>query len=305
MDGGLSLTARKIATGDYARLEAAGGFLQLYCRNIKRWTESGIIVPEDCFIFDINGDVAGGVCFSDDSEHEREILDFAIIDAKAAHGAGMLEDAVRLAAGAQTKSVGYNLYDDTEQYADLLDLFGQAGFQVVQEKKSYTYELDKAPIRLGSLIYRSIAETGEEKYIKTVRDVTVGTLDRSMANDAARLGGPAAAREYILSLKKYNYNPVWWKLGYHGDQIVGLILPQKFDAERGGINYVGVVPQHRGRGYGAELLAEGTRILHESGVRKIYADIDIANHPLEAELERVGYVFRMRESVLSYPVSAG
>lgn len=299
------MTVRKIAEGDYARLEAAGGFLLLYCRNVRRWTESGLVVPDDCCIFEVNGDLTGGVCFCDDTEHAREILDFAIADAKAAYGPQLLKDAVRIASGVQTKTVGYNLYDDTGQYADLLVLFGQAGFQVVQEKKNYIYELDEAPQRFGSLTYRSIAETGEDIYIETVRNVTAGTLDRSMAKDAARLGGDAAAREYVSSLKKYDYYPDWWKLGYIDDQIVGLILPQRFDEERGGINYVGVVPQHRGKGYGAELLAEGTRILHESGVRKIYADIDTANHPLEAELEQVGYVFRMRENVLRYTICVG
>ena len=294
------MIVRKIAEGDYAQLEAAGGFLQLFCRNIKRWAEGGLIAPDDCFVFEVGGGLEGGVCFCAGAEHESEILDFAIVDARAANGPALLQDAVRLTAGAQVKTIRYNLYDDTEQYADLLALFAQAGFEVVQEKKNYTYELDEAPRLQGSMTFRSVAEVGEHLFIDTVREVTVGTLDRLMANDAALLGDDAAAREFVSSLKALDYNPDWWKLGYIGSQLVGLVLPQRFDDDRGGINYVGVIPQLRGKGYGAALLAEGTRILHECGVRKIYADIDTRNHPLEAELERVGYVYRMRESVLSH-----
>ena len=292
------MNVREIVTGDYARLESAGGFLQLYCRNVRRWIDEGAVSPADCYIFEVGGAPVGGVCFCSYSEHECEILDFALIDARAAYGAKSLKDAVRIAANADTKTIGYNLYDDTGQYADLLRLFAHAGFRVAQEKKCYVYEKSDPPQRIGTLLYRSVEQAGENVFTNAVKEVTVGTLDSSMSDDAARLGGDIAAREYVDYMKKIDFNPDWWQLGYLGDQLVGLILPQRFDAKRGGINYVGVVPEHRGNGYGAALLAEGTRILCENSVKIIYADIDARNHPLEAVLKQVGYIFRMNESVL-------
>ena len=118
--------------------------------------------------------------------------------------------------------------------------------------------------------------------------------------DAERLGGDMAAREYVNSVKKIDCNEDWWRLGYCGSELIGLILPQMLSDSIGGINYVGVLPQCRGCGYGAILIAEGTRLLHENGAKKIIADIDVNNFPMHSALERVGFSFKMKESVLTF-----
>ena len=300
------MNIKRIEDTDYERLEAAGGYVRQYGRNVRKWTESNLVTADDCYVFESDGAVAGGICFRDDTPDARDILDFALIDVKSPDGAQALLRAVEMAAKPETKAVGYNLYNDTEQYRDILNLFLLAGFLVVQEKKSYIYEREEPPRSTVEFTFRSVAEVGEEKFISTVKDVTVGTLDKLMADDAIRLGGDKAAREYVSSLKELDFEPDWWRLGYFGDQIIGLVLPQRFSESIGGINYIGVLPRHRGHGYGKVLLAEGTRILLENGIKKIYADIDTANHPLAAALEQAGYTFGMEESVLSYrlPFSA-
>ena len=196
------------------------------------------------------------------------------------------------------------MYDDTEQYKSILNVFDQAGFQVAQTKKSYAYELEEAPESFGALIFRSLAEVGKDTFVGAVRDVTVDTLDKLMAEDVARKGGDRAAREYVDSLKELDMNADWWRLAYAGDELIGLVIPQAFGDSIGGINYVGVIPKHRGRGYGVMLVAEGTRILHENGSKKIIADIDASNYPLSAALERVGFSFRTNESVLQWSNAA-
>ena len=292
------MDVRIIAPADHALLESAGGYLKQYGQNVHRWIEKGFVVPQDCYVFDAGGTVAGGVCFFDDTQTERTILDFALADSQMPHGAQALKKAVHLAARPQTKSIGYNLYDDTEQYADIRNLFTRAGFRIAQAKKNYTYERPEPPQRFNALTFRSIAEAGEEVFINAVEEVTVGTLDQRMADDAARLGGGGAAREYVAGMQELDFHADWWQLGYCGGELVGLVLPQKFDDTVGGLNYIGVLPQHRGHGYGAMLIAQGTHILHANGMRKIIADIDEANHPMAAALERVEYLFRMDESFL-------
>jgi len=293
---------KKVVDSDHRRLEAAGEYVKKYGRNILRWTENGLIREDDCYIF-VNGDeVAGGVCFGDDTAEEREIYDFAVAETSDPDWPKALQKAVLSAAKPQTKSIGYNLYDDTEQYGEILSIFLRAGFRIVQTKKSYTYECSEPPQADGTLNYRSVTEVGEEAFVSVVRDVTVGTLDKLMAVEAKRVGGDRAAREYVDSLKELDYNPDWWRLGYCGDKLIGLVLPQKFDDVNGGINYIGVLPEFRGNGYGEKLLAEGTRILLENGVRKIFADIDATNHPLASALEQTGYIFSSDESVLTYSI---
>ena len=291
------MIVRPLLPTDFARLEQEGGRIQQYGRNLKRWLDDGYLNEPDCYVFKNNGALLGGVCFCDDTEEEREILDFALNDIIPG-GCELLIRAVQQASKPSTRKISYNLYDDTEQFTEIQNLFYRAGFSVEQEKLRYAYESPLPPSSSVALRFKSIAETGEDLFTDMVEAVTVNTLDRLMAADAARLGSRRAAREYVESLKKIHFNPDWWRLGYAGDELVGLILPQRFNETFGAINYVGVLPKYRGWSYGRSLLAEGTRILIENGTKKICADIDVANYPMVNALEHLGYVFRMKELVL-------
>ena len=55
------------------------------------------------------------------------------------------------------------------------------------------------------------------------------------------------------------------------------------------INFIGVVPEHRGRGYVDDLLAEGTATLHAAGAERARADTDTRNLPVAAAFGRAGY----------------
>jgi len=302
------MTVRPFSPADLPLLDAAGGYARQYGKNITRWMTDGYVEAAGCYVFDNGGALLGGVCFRDDTSEEMDILDFAATEiAPDAHD--WLAQALRQAAKPATRKVSYHLYDDTEQFGEIQRLFRRAGFYAAQEKLQYAYEKPEAPVcpdasRFDALRFKSIAETGEEMFVEMVERVTVGTLDKLMADDAARLGSRRAAQEFVDSLKEIDFNPSWWQLAYAGDLPVGLILSQRFSESLGAINYIGAPPEHRGRGYGLALLAEGTRILVESGITRVIADIDIDNKPLAAALERLGYVFKMEEVILSMEIPA-
>ena len=290
---------RPITQADYMRLTEAGGYAQQYGNNVKRWLERGYVVEPDCYVFESGGALFGGVCFTDDTDKEREILDFAMVSIPP-RGYKYLVQAVKHAAKPGTRKITYNLYNDTEQYADIQQLFHKAGFYVEQEKLQFMHKGADIPAIDHNLQFKSTSEIGEELFVDMVERVTVSTLDGLMAEDTKRLGSRKAAQGYVDGLKEIDFNPDWWRLGYVNGTAIGLILPQRFDDTMGCINYVGVLPECRGKGYGLPLLAEGTRILVESGITKIIADIDKANRPLASQLERLGYVFQMDEVVLAY-----
>ena len=56
------------------------------------------------------------------------------------------------------------------------------------------------------------------------------------------------------------------------------------------IAYLGVVPAHRGHGYIADILAEGTRVLAAQDVPYIKASTDLGNVPMAAAFHRAGWV---------------
>ena len=68
------------------------------------------------------------------------------------------------------------------------------------------------------------------------------------------------------------------------------------------VGYLGVLPEHRGRGYVDQIRAEITRILvAETGATAIRADTDLENRPMAAAFERAGYRVHGRRLVVSAP----
>jgi hypothetical protein len=57
----------------------------------------------------------------------------------------------------------------------------------------------------------------------------------------------------------------------------------------GAINYVGVVPEQRGKGYVNDLIARGTMILSDCGAQQVIASIDFVNTPMIAAATRARY----------------
>jgi RimJ/RimL family protein N-acetyltransferase len=139
---------------------------------------------------------------------------------------------------------------------------------------------------------RTLEEVGEDAFVEAMSIVSEGTLDREIRGERERLGAKRAAREFFEDAQRVEHDPTWWRLAYAQDgELVGLVMP----AEPPGfltIFYVGVVPQMRGQGYVDDLLAAGTATLLEArgrGERPLRADTDVANAPMAAAFERVGW----------------
>jgi ribosomal protein S18 acetylase RimI-like enzyme len=124
--------------------------------------------------------------------------------------------------------------------------------------------------------------------------VTEGTLDRDDQADIATHGLDAAGAKYMTVLRDIEFLPDQWQLGFLPDgKLCGLVVPQLIDVENEGvINYIGVVPELRGFGYGFDLLMKGTALLQQRGLKKVVAETDVENRPLHAELEQAGYVHK-------------
>jgi ribosomal protein S18 acetylase RimI-like enzyme len=292
------MMVRPIEKDDFTKFAKAGGYLKQYAGLVERWSEKGNVDIDDCFVFYDSDVPLGGVCFNDATETELYILDFEMSPI-VENGHEYLRQALTQAVKHNTMRISYNLYDDTEQYADIQKLFLQAGFIIRQKKRRFIHEVIEYTTDT-MLTFKSIVEVGEKLFTETVERVTFETLDSLMADDWKTLGSNRAAKEYVASLKEMDFNPEMWLLAYDGDTLIGLIITQRFDETYGAINYIGVLPEYRGRGYGSGLVIEGVRLLKGASVDKIIADIDVENKPLAAQLERVGFESTMEEVVLIY-----
>ena len=106
----------------------------------------------------------------------------------------------------------------------------------------------------------------------------------------------------------YSCDPSWWSLVVVDATPVGFVLPVVFVGEnRGGLDegtiyQIGVIPEHRGKGLGALLLARGTNTLLSHGVWQISADTAAENEPMIRIFERQGWQRREPIKVPLHPL---
>ena len=145
------------------------------------------------------------------------------------------------------------------------------------------------PAPTARLSFRQVA--GPDELLALMTDVLDGTLDAYSRADLARMPArEAAVKQYQEELTRYASPRDWWRIAeLPGGEPAGFVIP----AHNGYspiIAYLGVVPAHRGHGYIAEILAEGTRVLAAQGVPFIKADTDLGNVPMAAAFHRAGWI---------------
>ncbi|MFI6538224.1 GNAT family N-acetyltransferase [Nonomuraea sp. NPDC050547] len=164
----------------------------------------------------------------------------------------------------------------------------RAGLTFELERLRYEWTpADPLPAASGRLVFR--AEEDDEVFAEAFRRVAEGTLDHETREALATMDPIEQARQDVEDYKSMPGERSWWMLANAPDgDLVGVALPS---ANNGGpvVGYLGVVPEHRGHGYGDDLLAEITRFLAGRGARRIAADTDLGNVPMARSFERLGY----------------
>jgi RimJ/RimL family protein N-acetyltransferase len=191
------------------------------------------------------------------------------------------------------QSIEYDLDSPSSDFTSLqkrIELFEHFGFTLKSETIRFEWKDTQTQIVPSNrLTFRSLEQVGEDAFIDAIIQVSSQTLDRSISKDQVKLGQEQEARERFKLFKAFNYQSAWWQLAYTNEEsLVGLILPAEND---GGaiIGYIGVVPEHRGKGYVNDLLNQGTLTLKSNDARRIRADTDSSNTPMIRAFKRAGY----------------
>jgi ribosomal protein S18 acetylase RimI-like enzyme len=104
--------------------------------------------------------------------------------------------------------------------------------------------------------------------------------------------------DYLAQAKvDFDYEPDWWAVAHDSaGAAVGFVLPVLFRDGRndqgrpeGTIYHMGVVPEHRGHGYGRDLLLRATETLQNAGVWRILCDTDIRNTAMIQTFRNAGF----------------
>lgn len=175
----------------------------------------------------------------------------------------------------------------------LMGALGTLGARPLVERRRLEWRAGTAiPQGSGRLEFRGFR--GTEEALDLMTEVLEGTLDVHSRADLERLPPRAVAAEHLDGeLRRYPSPPDWWRVAtLPGGEPVGFVFPARNDYGPI-IAYIGVLPAHRGHGYIADVLAEGTRVLAEQGpaaVPRIRATTDVGNVPMAEAFLRAGYV---------------
>lgn len=237
----------------------------------------------------------------DGEDHPLALDSLAVadkVDDKAGLAAGLLTDAHRAftADGAvELPGLEFNLDNDWRDDPDVaraLDWRREAlhkiGMTDELERIRFLWTSDSAVPSADNRL-RFTAEPDDEAFYQVYRQLAEGSLDVSTRKDVARFGFDEAVRRDFERNRSMPGDRSWWRVAHTADgEVAGMVMPSAND-QRAVIAYIGVVPEQRGNGYVDALLAEGTRILADTGVSEIVAHTDVTNTPMAAAFTRAGY----------------
>ncbi len=172
------------------------------------------------------------------------------------------------------------------------DVAAAAGLVPLVERFRYTWTPECGlPEQPGRLVFRPEPDDGV--FLDILRRVETGSLD-AHARQAIAEGGVEQAAQEELAFFRWCPSPRdWWRVAWtagpgRGGEPVGLHVPAR-NLRSPVIGFIGVVPEHRGRGYGYDLLADCTRHLAEHGAERIVGETDQPNVPMAAAFAKAGY----------------
>jgi ribosomal protein S18 acetylase RimI-like enzyme len=269
----LAMTIRPIRPEELEAYSALGGADWLTDAVRRFWAE-GLSSPDVCFVAESDGKPVGRAFFHHPPSSTTFDLFALYVDPSFSFleaGRELLAEALARLTASGAAGAWYAIYDIYDRNPGLTQpLIESLGFRQYQEKRRHVWRDKGTAVEVPSrLELRSLAVVGEDAFTEAARRVTEGTLDRSDQADLAKHGLGAAGRMYMKILKDVEFLPDEWQLGYLADgRLCGLVVPQKIFVENeGSINYIGVVPELRGSGYGFDLLLKGTALPAEARPR--------------------------------------
>jgi ribosomal protein S18 acetylase RimI-like enzyme len=171
-----------------------------------------------------------------------------------------------------------------EQRAALLT---HCGFVMQRETLRWECQVGES-VRAATtrLTFRPLEDVGVGAFIEAIERGSEGTLDRLIRQECEQAGPAQHAKEMFEDIQRLGYVPGWWQLAYNQTgELVGFVMPSANQT----VGYIGVLPEHRGRGYSDDLLARLTATFSAAGVSSCLADTDVSNTTMANAFRRAGW----------------
>lgn len=271
----------------------------------KELWKKGLSKPEWWFIIEKDGEIFGRVGYWSSKDDKKNIRIFGLLlkwerENVFKIGKKLLNDSLQMMKNKGAENINYQVHSDDSNNIELIkEILEAVGLKNIQQKKSFYLKSDiYHKDNKNDLTFKSLNEVGKDKFINIIKKVTRKTLDKEDELTVEKSGEEEHAINHYYTLKSIENSPKNWFLGYRESKIIGLVIPQKLNNELGAINYIGVIPNERGKNYVSDLLNKGIINLFNRGVDKIVADIDVHNLPMEEALVNAG--FKLEKNIYVY-----
>jgi ribosomal protein S18 acetylase RimI-like enzyme len=262
--------------------------------SLARLFDKNVSKPDYCHAWIENGLMRAGVVYvnfpSTPGEFGMWRL-FRLTEENAqTESAEILARSLRLVRQSGADRVEAQISSEQADVKERRNLLLACGMSIFQTKARYECTADTLDWTMQSPIELiRFTDIGKDSFIQLIGAATRDTLDRAQRSDYERLGEARWMDYYYHLLLMIDRNQVLWTVALVNGKPAGFVIPQMVAPQTGAINYIGVLPEYRGRGLSRELLKCGTANLLESGANSVIADIDMENHPMAASLPKVGY----------------
>jgi len=162
-------------------------------------------------------------------------------------------------------------------------MLSDAGFVVHRRKLFVERDLSDLPEEDHPFTWRTLEEIGDAEFLHH--------LDRAAEGDPfedPETRDPEREWQDLLAHAGDHLDRDLWKVAHVDGEPVGVVLPQSFgwDPPEGTLSYVGILPEHRGRGLGRRLHRAGLGLLKEAGIPHYKGSTDERNAPMARVFER-------------------
>jgi GNAT superfamily N-acetyltransferase len=180
---------------------------------------------------------------------------------------------------------------DDASLALLVSPLREAGWRVLVERRHYEFEPapDLASAEETELVLERLSDPADPRLAACHREIMRETLDAHDHELVERLGFDAACAESLADLVgDQPVDRIHLATDARG-AVVGLVAGFVHPNGRGVLWFVGVAHDHRGHGYGRQLLAWQTRQLLSDEATVLIADTDNDNVPMAKAFADVGW----------------
>lgn len=180
---------------------------------------------------------------------------------------------------------------DAPALQPLADALSASGWRLFVERRHYEFEPSAG---LGAaaatgLSFTRVLDPSDPALAACHREVMRETLDAHDADRVTRLGFETACEQSLADLLEADPVECIHVARNASGAVIGMVSGRVLPTGRAFVLFVGVSLEHRGHGYGRQLLAWQTQQLLTDGAVVLIADTDNANLPMVHAFTEVGW----------------